>query len=144
MEADMPSFLQIILVLCLLLTSSGAAATAGEPNISGLWRGTIYGSDLQAEVEQDGQQLLGVVVIHALSGETNLYHVIGTISNGHLRMLHGSGHVFEGEATADTISGVLTTKGGSKVELRATKVPPSSNGQGAPGANPAETPRQPG
>jgi hypothetical protein len=143
MEADMPLFLQTMLVFCLLLVSSGAAAKAGEPDISGLWRGSLYGSDLQAQVEQNGQQIQGVVVVHALTGETNLYHVIGILSNGHLRMLHGSGHVFEGEATEDTISGVLTTKGGSKVELRASKVPMASGGQCAPGGNDTGPPRQP-
>ena len=131
----MPVLGQLILLFCLL---AAAPALAGEPDISGLWRGSLYGSDLQARVEQDGNLVKAEVVVSALTGETNIYHVVGAVFNGHLYVLHGSGHVFEGDARNGEIKGVLTTKGGSKIELRAAKVPLPS------GSAAAASPRRPG
>jgi hypothetical protein len=144
MEAEMVLFVQTILALCLLAAAPAAAAMAGEPDISGLWRGSLYGSDLQAHVEQDGNHVKAEVVVHALTGETNVYHVVGAVFDGHMYVLHGSGHVFEGEARGDLIRGVLTTKGGSRIELQATKVPMSPAGQNAKDRSGCATPRQPG
>lgn len=135
---------QSMLVLWLLLAVPAVAAMAEEPDISGLWRGSLYGSDLQARVEQDGNAVKAEVVVHALTGETNVYHVVGAIFNGHMYMVHGSGHVFEGDARGDAISGVLTTKGGSKLELQATKVPLPSGGQGPVGGEATGASRRPG
>jgi len=117
----MPHILRTALFACLALLLPVLAAA--EANIAGDWRGSLYGSDLQAEVEQDGNAVKARVVVKALTGETNVYHVVGAIFNGHLYMLHGSGHVFEGDAKGNELSGVLTTKGGSKVELRAVRTP---------------------
>ena len=70
-----------------------------------------------------GNAVKAQVVVSALTGETNVYHVVGAIFNGHLYMLHGSGHIFEGDAKGNEMTGILTTKGGSKVELRAVRTP---------------------
>ena len=117
----MPHILRSALCACLALLLPALAAA--ETNVAGDWRGSLYGSDLQAEVEQDGNSVKARVVVKALTGETNVYHVVGAIFNGHLYMLHGSGHVFEGDAKGNELTGVLTTKGGSKVELRAVRTP---------------------
>ncbi len=140
----MLSLAHILLTLCLLLATSGVAAAAGEPDISGLWRGSLYGSDLQARVDQDGHNVKAEVVVRALTGETNIYHVVGAVIRGHLYVLHGSGHVFEGDARGDEIVGVLTTKGGSRIELRATKVPAAPAGQDTPQRDAGRASRQPG
>lgn len=94
-----------------------------ETDMAGMWRGSLYGSSLSAMVEQDGNSVKAEVVVCALTGETNVYHVVGVIMNGHVYMFHGSGHVFEGDAKGNELVGVLTTKGGSKVELHATRTP---------------------
>lgn len=115
--------LKPLLCILLVLAVSCGVAVAGEADVSGLWRGSLYGSDLQAHVEQDGHTVKAEVVVQSLTGETNVYHVVGAIFNGHMYMLHGSGHVFEGDAAGNAIRGVLTTKGGSRLELEATRVP---------------------
>lgn len=107
------------------------AALAAEPDINGLWRGSIYGSDLQARVEQQNHEVKAEVVVHALTGETNVYHVVGLVVDGHMVLVHGSGHVFDGQATADVITGILTTKGGSKIEVKALRVLPEGKAQGS-------------
>lgn len=99
------------------------ALAAAEVQVGGMWRGSLYGSDLSAHVEQDGNAVKAEVVVNAMTGETNVYHVVGAIFNGHVYMLHGSGHVFEGDARGNELVGILTTKGGSKIELRATRTP---------------------
>ncbi|EFL52643.1 hypothetical protein DesfrDRAFT_0749 [Solidesulfovibrio fructosivorans JJ]] len=121
----MKTFLLSLLVLAALC----GTAMAREVNVNGLWRGSLYGSDLQARVEQDGHNVKAEVVVHAMTGETNVYHVVGAIFNGHMYVVHGSGHVFEGDAKGDAIRGVLTTKGGSKLELEATRVPLKPGGK---------------
>ena len=117
----MPHILRAAVFACLALLLPALAAA--EPNVAGIWRGSLYGSDMQAVVEQDGNAVKAEVVVSALTGETNVYHVVGAIFNGHLYMLHGSGHIFEGDAKGNELTGVLTTKGGSKVELRAVRTP---------------------
>ena len=108
--------------LASLLLALPALACA-EAQMAGLWRASLYGSQLSANIEQDGNAVKGEVLVHAMTGETNVYHVVGAIFNGHLYMLHGSGHIFEGDAKGNELTGVLTTKGGSKVELRAVRTP---------------------
>lgn len=117
----MPHILRAAVFACLALLLPALAAA--ETNVAGIWRGSLYGSDLQAVIEQDGNAVKAQVVVNALTGETNIYHVVGAIFNGHLYMLHGSGHIFEGDAKGDELTGILTTKGGSKVELRAVRTP---------------------
>ncbi|WP_029456874.1 hypothetical protein [Solidesulfovibrio alcoholivorans] len=119
----MTLFVQPVLWALLLLAVPAMAAVAGEPDLSGLWRGSLYGSDVQARVEQEGHHVKAEVVVVAMTGETNVYHLVGAVFNGHVYMVHGSGHVFEGDATSGAISGVLTTKGGSRLDVQATKVP---------------------
>ncbi|MHC1790647.1 hypothetical protein [Solidesulfovibrio sp.] len=117
----MPRILHLALLTGLLLTLPALAAA--EVNVAGMWRGSIYGSALSAHVEQDGHAVKAEVVVNAMTGETNVYHVVGAVFNGHVYMLHGSGHIFEGDARGNELTGILTTKGGSKVELRATRTP---------------------
>lgn len=130
-------FVQSLLLAWLVLAAPAVTALAGEADISGLWRGSFYGSNVQARVEQDGHTVTAEVVVHALTGETNVYHLVGAIFAGHIYMLHGSGHVFEGDARGGSITGVLTTKGGSRLELSATRVP-------LPACPPGGVARQPG
>lgn len=114
-------FAPLAFLACLLLAVPVLASA--EAQVGGMWRGSLYGSQLSAFVEQDGNAVKAEVVVCALTGETNVYHVVGAIFNGHLYMIHGSGHVFEGDAKGNELTGVLTTKGGSKVELHATRTP---------------------
>lgn len=126
----MRGLVRIVAIGALLLAMAGRVMAA-EPDISGLWRGSIYGSDLQARVEQNDHEVKAEVVVHALTGETNIYHVIGLLVDGHMVLLHGSGHVFDGHATAGVITGILTTKGGSKIEVKALRVPDEGKGLGS-------------
>lgn len=132
----------LLTLLCLLL--SGAAAAAGEPDINGLWQGSLYGSDVQAEVKQDVHDVHVEAVVHDLAGGTNVYHLIGIIENGHIILLHGSGHRFEGDAKNGEIVGVLTTKGGSRLELKASRAPGQPDGQGSMGRGPTAGRHRPG
>ena len=114
-------YARLAVLTCLLLAVP--ALSFAEAQVAGMWRATLYGSQLAAKIEQDGNAVKGEVLVRAITGETNVYHVVGAIFNGHLYMLHGSGHVFEGDANDNELTGTLTTKGGSKVELRATRAP---------------------
>lgn len=132
-----------VVALLLSLATAGPVA-AGEPNINGLWQGSLYGSDVQARIDQVKQDLRVEAVVHDLAGGTNVYHFIGSIQNGHMVLVHGSGHRFEGDARGGEIVGVLTTKGGTRLEVRASRAPVQSTGQGSMGRVPPGTARRPG
>jgi len=135
---------RFVLLGMLLVVLAAGPAMAGDPDISGLWRGALYGSKVQAQVEQDKRDVRVVAVVHDLAGGTNIYHLFGSIDHGHVVVVHGSGHRFEGDAHGGTIVGVLTTRGGTKLEVRASRVPIQPRAQGSMGQDQATNNRRPG
>jgi len=117
--------LQTLCVLFFLISPVFAQAY----DLTGEWRGSMYGSDIVAELTQNGNFMSGVVTVYAPFGGATVYHVQGAVfENGHMYVLHGSGHVFEGDFTGrDAIGGVLTLVGGRKFELRAARSVPGGD-----------------
>jgi len=128
----------------LLLVAMAGSAAAGEPDINGLWSGSLYGSDVQAQVEQDKRDVRVVAVVHDLAGGTNVYHFFGVIDHGHMVLVHGSGHRFEGDAHDGEIVGVLTTKGGTRLEVKASRAAIQPNAQGSMGQDRTNAGHRPG
>ena len=128
----------------LLCVAVAGPALAGEPDINGLWQGSLYGSDVQAKVEQEDGKVQVEAVVHDLAGGTNVYHFIGFIEKGHMVLIHGSGHRFEGDARDGMIIGTLFTKGGSKIEVRAQRASVQPNGQGSMGQDTVKNAHRPG
>ncbi len=123
-----------LLFLMVFLPASAVSAVAQSAGVSGWWQGTLYGSSVVAEMEQDGQMLSGVVTVTGMGGQKDIYHVAGAVFDHKIYVLHGAGHVFEGEVANDrVISGVLTTAGGKRIVLHAERLaaPPAT----APGAS---------
>lgn len=123
-----------LLFLMVFLPASAVSAVAQGAGVSGRWQGTLYGSSVVAEMEQDGQMLSGVVTVTGMGGQKDIYHVAGAVFDHKIYVLHGTGHVFEGEVENDrVISGVLTTAGGKRIVLHAERlaVPPAAT----PGAS---------
>lgn len=118
----------VVLLWCVVVVSP---ALAGEADLNGLWCGSLYGSDVQAKVEQENRNLRVEAVVHDLTGGTNVYHFFGVIERGHMVLVHVSGHRFEGDTHGSEIVGVLTTKGGSRLEVRAERMKPHTAGQGS-------------
>ncbi len=114
----------------LLAFASAVSAAAQDASVSGWWKGSLYGSSVVAKMEQDGQMLSGVVTVTGMGGQKDIYHVAGAIFGEKIYVLHGAGHVFEGEIAGDReMSGVLTTAGGKRIVLRAERLaaPPASD-----------------
>jgi len=136
---------KIPLLLCLLLAVSASAvsAPAQESGVAGWWSGSLYGSSIVARMEQDGQMLTGLVTVTGLGGQKDLYHVAGAVFGDKMYVLHGAGHVFEGElAGGREISGVLTTAGGKKLPLHAQRIPPPPDADAHPLPDPPLTPER--
>jgi len=134
---------KIAALLCLLLAVSASAvsAPAQESEVAGWWSGSLYGSSVVARMEQDGQMLTGLVTVTGLGGQKDLYHVAGAVFGDKIYVLHGAGHVFEGEVSGGReISGVLTTAGGKKLPLRAERMPPPPDADTHPLPDPPLTP----
>jgi len=96
-------------------------------DLTGQWRGSLYGSRIEADLTQDGNFMSGVVTVNGPFGGETIYHVQGAVfDNGHMYVLHGAGHVFEGDfAGPDAIGGVLTLVGGKKLSLEAKRREPA-------------------
>jgi len=114
--------MRILQTLCCLFFLASPVWAQGY-DLTGEWRGKMYGSEIVAELVQNGNFMSGVVTVFAPFGGETIYHVQGAVfDNGHMYVLHGAGHVFEGDFTErNAIGGVLTLKGGRTVELRASR-----------------------
>ncbi len=108
-------------LLCLTILFIPGLARAFD--LTGQWRGSLYGSKIVADLSQDGDFMSGVVTVFGPFGGETVYHVQGAVfGNGHMYVLHGSGHVFEGDFSGpDAIGGVLTLVGGRTFSLRAER-----------------------
>ncbi|MDQ7831722.1 MAG: hypothetical protein RDU30_08315 [Desulfovibrionaceae bacterium] len=139
-----PSLLLACLLTVAVCAVSAAAqdATVGrDAEVAGWWEGGLYGSSVVARMEQDGQMLTGVVTVTGLGGQKDLYHVAGAVFGNTMYVLHGAGHVFEGEVTdSRAIQGILTTAGGKKLPLRAQRIPPPPDADAHPLPDPPLTP----
>ena len=60
-------FARLALLASLLLALPALACA--EVQMAGLWRASLYGSQLSASIEQDGNAVKGEVVVCALTGE---------------------------------------------------------------------------
>ncbi len=134
--------------LIVSVSASAVSVAAQDAAVSGWWQGSLYGSSVVAELEQDGQMLSGVVTVTGLGGQKDVYHVAGAVFGDTLYVLHGAGHVFEGQvAQGREIQGILTTAGGKRIVLKAERlagpppqVPSSPAPQAAPEHAPASSP----
>ena len=127
----------------LMLCAAAASARGVDLDITGIWDAKVYGSNIEAQVAQDGQNIVGVAYIEEPGGKISPYHITGTVVDGHISATHHSGHVFEGEVLATgEAAGVLTTKGGYKVSIQATrrKTPDNWTPPKAPFTFPLPTP----
>jgi len=92
-----------------------AAATAktkqAAVNLSGAWEATAQGSTLEAFVAQKGPFLLAVAYVTQPGGKVSSYHMSGILDNGHVRVIHKDGYVFDGRTLGpDSICGAVTIK----------------------------------
>ncbi len=137
-----------LLLACLLTVAACAVSVAAQDAtvgrdaaVAGWWEGGLYGSSVVARMEQDGQMLSGLVTVTGLGGQKDLYHVAGAVFGNKMYVLHGAGHVFEGEVTdGRAIQGVLTTAGGKKLPLNAQRIPPPPDADAHPLPDPPLTP----
>jgi hypothetical protein len=134
-----------ILVVFLLAVAAGAESVAAQngrdADVAGWWSGSLYGSSVVARMEQDGQMISGLVTVTGLGGQKDVYHVAGAVFGPKLYVLHGAGHVFEGEvAGGGSIQGVLTTAGGKKLDLRAERIPAPPDADAHPLPDPIPAP----
>jgi hypothetical protein len=137
-----------LLLACLLTVAACAVSVAAQDatvgrdaGVAGWWSGSLYGSSIVARMEQDGQMLTGLVTVTGLGGQKDVYHVAGAVFGPKLYVLHGAGHVFEGEvAGGGSIQGVLTTAGGKKLDLRAERIPAPPDADAHPLPDPIPAP----
>ncbi len=79
-----------------------------------------------AYIDQDEKlgpgSFTGVAFVFNTGGRTDTYHLFGYYRNNTIAGVHGSGHVYVGEMVSPNENvGLLTTKGGYELPLRARR-----------------------
>ncbi len=114
------------------LPASAVSAVAQGAGVSGRWQGTLYGSSVVAEMEQDGQMLSGVVTVTGLGGQKDIYHVAGAVFRPKDLRPARHGPCLRGRVENDrVISGVLPPRSKRNVLHANVCVPPAAT----PGAS---------
>ena len=113
---SMPPRACCILLLLLLWTPR---AMAGSVEI---WEARYLLAVATAEMERNGEEIHGVVNVKEPLREANTYHFNGTIKGDVVLASHYSGHSFCGKLIGERkISGVLTTRTGTRMEMKAER-----------------------
>lgn len=116
-------------MLWLLLTGHCAAAQTpqsahADDALRELWTGTLYTATFRMGVcVTHAGVLRGVLLLRHKNGDEDVYHVHGTVDNGHIRARHNSGHVFEGYFVGeDRVHLNVTLKGGRILHLEGVRI----------------------
>lgn len=125
----------LLLVLCFASSSGGAADSAVSAPLagaaeqkrldySGIWEGRCLFSKVEAHVQQKGDRIKGVALVHTFTGDVNPYHFKGRIRDGQVEASHFRGHTFRGSfVSPDEVRGSITTaEKGHVFKLNAQKV----------------------
>jgi hypothetical protein len=98
-------------------------------DFSGTWRSSYFLTRIVAKVSQSGNRVWGVVEVTGPLGGTDLYHVNGRVKGMQVVAWHYNGRQFRGRATGEEkAEGVLTTKAGDRLNLKAVRVEHSQAG----------------
>jgi|GEM_PF-1031837 len=148
MRFDVKKLLCLVFLVVAAASAAFAAAQNGDGGpdaaVAGWWSGRLYGSAVLARMDQDGQLLSGVVTVTGMGGRKDVYHVAGAVFGSKIYVLHGAGHVFEGQvADGGSLQGVLTTAGGKKIDLQAEHVPAPPDADAHPVPDPPLVPTAP-
>lgn len=95
-----------------------------EPfDFAGIWRSSYFLATIVARVSQAGNRVWGVVEVIGPLGGRDLYHVNGRVKGAKVVAWHHNGRRFQGRATGEeNAEGVLTTRAGDKLNLKAVRV----------------------
>ncbi len=96
---------------------------AGVDNKSGWYVAKIYGAKVKALINHSGEKVSGFAYYRDLFRKKHTFHFNGFYRNGRVRLWHYKGHVVEGGFTPGgrAFVGVLTTRKGQRVRIRAVK-----------------------
>ncbi len=120
------------LILTLLLSPCVQHQTAsaepgivksGSGEVTELWQGKVLTAKFRAGMcfAQNGKAR-GVLLLTHANGQTDTYHLYGTIKNNEFNLSHGSGHVFTGKITGkNSMEGKVRLKGGMSLNLKGAR-----------------------
>ena len=111
----------LLLAQALLLSVSDAchAAPAGSESTE-LWTGRVYTSSYRFAIcTQRNGRTRGVLNLHTMAGDVDVYHFVGETKNGMIEMRHSSGHHVVAQPLPDgTVRGSISLKGGRTVSFK--------------------------
>lgn len=104
----------------ILLGCWGAFASGADSTEA--WEARYLFSRAVAQMEREGNRMWGVVFLEEPFREVSTYHFSGTIEGDAVSASHYTGHSFQGKFIGDDeISGVLTTRTGIRITLKAKR-----------------------
>ena len=117
--------MKIRLLLCALVLSWSCPAWAAAPGEkSEMWEGRVLGATFRAGVCYNARgKARGVLLLTHASGQTDTYHLDGSLSGGKFELRHGSGHVFSGSLdSSTTMRGKVKLANGLRLSLKGRRV----------------------
>ena len=117
----LPGVLLLLLFWLLLPATLLAAETAQEASAERqeLWSGSIYTSKFRCGFcFSPTGKARGVLLLRTAYGQVDVYHLYGSISQGHVDVRHSSGHHVLGDIQGDSVTGSITLGSGRTISFK--------------------------
>lgn len=106
-------------------STDGLATTrTGDGHVTELWQGKVLTARFRAGMcFEPGGKARGVLLLTHSNGQTDPYHLYGTIKNNAFELSHSSGHYFSGRLTGKkSMEGKVRLKSGMKLNLEGERI----------------------
>lgn len=128
--ASLALLLGVLWLPCAARAGQGVTGQQAVPPVPGevteLWEGSVLSSRFRAAVCINARgELRGAALLRTRGGQVDVYHLAGTVRDGHVEARHpSSGHHFSGELRGDgQADGTLRLKNGLSFAIEARRTP---------------------
>lgn len=119
----------LVLIMCLgttdgICADSPKTTRTGPEHVTELWQGKVLTASFRAGMcfEPNGKAR-GVLLLTHGNGQTDTYHLYGTIKKNAFELSHSSGHFFTGKLTGkNSMEGKVKLKSGLKLSLEGKRI----------------------
>lgn len=111
-----------LLITILVMTAAAPAFSAPAGEQRELWSGSILTSSYRVGlcIKASGEAR-GVLLLRSLGGDTDTYHLYGTVQNGQITLRHASGHRIDARYEGNRVKGKAFLRQGKRFNLDARK-----------------------
>lgn len=112
----------LITVLALVIFTATPALSVPASEQRELWSGSILTTSYRVGlcIKASGEAR-GVLLLRSLWGDTDTYHLYGTVQNGQITLRHASGHRIDARYEGDRVKGKAFLRQGKRFTIDARK-----------------------